>query len=131
MVSYFALVIAHEPMQNISFNVLVCTMYLMECVCTRAYFENKWHWIQLRVHIVNHAYQSMILLIENWLLPTIQTSITMVFGTGCPTYLWPFLKGYNFFHNWLRTKILDGECDLWADILKNGKKIFENFWKNC
>ena len=65
-------VIAHEPMQNISFNVLVCTMYLMECVCTRAYFENKWHWIQLRVHIFSHAYQRMILLIENWLLLTIQ-----------------------------------------------------------
>ena len=32
--------------------------------------------------------------------------------TGCPTYLWPFLKCYNFINNQLRSKILDCECDL-------------------
>ena len=108
MLCFSRIVIAHEPMQNISFNVLVCTMYLMECVCTRAYFENKWHWIQLRVHIFSHAYQSMILLIENWLLPTIQThsKARVVIGIAkwtrrmVPTMIWNSHGVIKICYNW-------------------------------
>ena len=108
MLCFSRIVIAHEPMQNISFNVLVCTMYLMECVCTRAYFENKWHWIQLRVHIFSHAYQSMILLIENWLLPTIQThsKARVVIGIAkwtrrmVPTMIWNSHGAIEIWYNW-------------------------------
>ena len=50
-----------------------------------------------------------------FLLP--QQSTTRIYLTGCPGYFSPFSKGYNFIKNWLRTKILVGECQSWAAIL--------------
>ena len=51
--------------------------------------------------------------------------------TGCPGYFSPFLKGYNLANNQLRAKILACECDLWAAILFETKKNFENFEKTA
>ena len=55
----------------------------------------------------------------------------LCYNTGCPTYFPPFSKGYNLANNWLRSKILACECDLWAAILFETKKFFWKSWNNC